>query len=295
MQAAPPEVASVIARWHSDMVPADAAAFTREVVARAAPASKARAKALLFAASRAASFACGVGPGTAARGGLLPGRHRALHRGQRAEVLGPHGPHVAHQLPGHRPGAGRLPRAGPGAPAPGTGQKALHGRRDLGLPGAGRRPARRWPGAMRAGAVICLGAGAGLVGAELSAVRGRDVACRSGGVVVDVAGRRPRAVPVLCRYQARLMTSAAFAGTGYLVGGTERSRRNVASALVALAVPGGPTWPAWSRPGCGPRGWPSWPGAIGPGGVHGRRRRRLLPAPGRHRAGSGALWPRPRP
>ena len=35
-------------------------------------------------------------------------------------------------------------------------------------------------------------------------MRGPDVACRSGGVVVDVAGRHPRAVPVLCRYQARL-------------------------------------------------------------------------------------------
>ena len=61
MQPAPSQVASVIARWHSDMVPADAAAFTREVVARAAPATKARAKALLFAASRAASFAAGTG------------------------------------------------------------------------------------------------------------------------------------------------------------------------------------------------------------------------------------------
>ncbi len=36
-----PEVAGVIEAWRSHVVPADAAAFTREVVARAAPASKA--------------------------------------------------------------------------------------------------------------------------------------------------------------------------------------------------------------------------------------------------------------
>ena len=39
------------------MVPAPAARFAREVVARAAPATKDRAKAWLFAASRLAGFA----------------------------------------------------------------------------------------------------------------------------------------------------------------------------------------------------------------------------------------------
>jgi hypothetical protein len=86
---------------------------------------------------------------------------------------------------------------------------------------------------LRCAALICLGAGAGLIGADLHEVRGNDVVCRSGGVLVEVGGRRPRAVPVLSRYQARLWASAAFAGTGYLIGGTEASRRNVASALVA--------------------------------------------------------------
>ncbi len=91
---------------------------------------------------------------------------------------------------------------------------------------------------MRTAAVICLGAGAGLVGAELAQVRGPDVVARSGGVVVDVSGRHPRAVPVLSRYGARLLASAGFAGPGYLVGGTQRTRHNVASALVASLAGG---------------------------------------------------------
>ena len=49
----------------------------------------------------------------------------------------------------------------------------------------------------RSSALICLGAGAGLVGAELRSVRGSDISARSGGLVVTVGGRRPRAVPVL--------------------------------------------------------------------------------------------------
>lgn len=104
----------------------------------------------------------------------------------------------------------------------------------LGLADAQPTPAR----AMRSAAVICLGAGAGLVGAELAGARGTDVVARSGGVVVDVGGRRPRAVPVLSRYGARLVRSATFAGPGYLVGGTEASRHNVASALVASLAGG---------------------------------------------------------
>jgi hypothetical protein len=55
------EVTAVVARWHSHMVPAEVAAFAREVVAAAGPTSRGRAKALLFAASRAASFAVAAG------------------------------------------------------------------------------------------------------------------------------------------------------------------------------------------------------------------------------------------
>ena len=53
---------------------------------------------------------------------------------------------------------------------------------------------------MRAAGLVCLGAGAGLIRGDLRDVRGSDVACRSGGVVVTVRGARPRTVPVLARY-----------------------------------------------------------------------------------------------
>ena len=41
---------------------------------------------------------------------------------------------------------------------------------------------------MRAAGLVCLGAGAGLIRGDLRDVRGTDVACRSGGLVVAVRG-----------------------------------------------------------------------------------------------------------
>ena len=72
---------------------------------------------------------------------------------------------------------------------------------------------------MRAAGLVCLGAGAGLIRADLRAVRGSDIIARSGGVIVTVRGRRPRAVPVLARYHEPLLAAAAFAGTGLVTGG----------------------------------------------------------------------------
>jgi integrase len=74
---------------------------------------------------------------------------------------------------------------------------------NLALADAQPTPERR----MRAAGLVCLGAGAGLIRGDLREVRGSDVACRSGGVVVTVRGARPRTVPVLARYHARLDTS----------------------------------------------------------------------------------------
>ena len=45
---------------------------------------------------------------------------------------------------------------------------------------------------MRAAGLVCLGAGAGLIRADLRDARGSDVTCRSGGMVVTVRGARPR-------------------------------------------------------------------------------------------------------
>ena len=44
---------------------------------------------------------------------------------------------------------------------------------------------------MRAAGLVCLGAGAGLIRGDLREARGTDVACRSGGVVVQVGARAP--------------------------------------------------------------------------------------------------------
>ena len=85
---------------------------------------------------------------------------------------------------------------------------------------------------MRGAGLVCLGAGAGLIRAGLRAVRGTDVTCRSGGVIVAVHGARPRAVPVLARYHGRLLAAAASAGTGLICGGTDPGRRNITTPLI---------------------------------------------------------------
>ena len=92
---------------------------------------------------------------------------------------------------------------------------------------------------MRAAGLVCLGAGAGLIRGDLRDVRGTDVGCRSGGVVVTVRGARPRAVPVLARYHARLLAAAAFAGTGLICGGTDPGRRNLTNPLIRALDGGG--------------------------------------------------------
>jgi integrase len=214
------------------MVPAQAASFAREVVAAARPASKARATALLFAASRAASFAQRAGLelraevvfGPAVIERFIVANARAFSA-PTARTLRTNCRALGRALQAYpEPAPVRLPRER---------AKLAYTEREisayLALCDAQPTLSRR----LRAAALICLGAGAGLIGAELAQVRGTDVVARSGGVLVDVAGRHPRAVPVLGRYHARLVASAGWAGTGYLTGGTGQSRRNVSSALVA--------------------------------------------------------------
>jgi hypothetical protein len=69
-------------------------------------------------------------------------------------------------------------------------------------------------------------------------VVGTDVVQRSGGVLVVVKGKRPRAVPVLLGFQERLLKAAEFAGDDYLVGGSDARRRNVTSNLVSSLAGG---------------------------------------------------------
>jgi integrase len=61
------------------------------------------------------------------------------------------------------------------------------------------------PRRQRLAGLICLGAGAGLSGADMRSVRGRDIVSRSGGLVVVTRGR---VVPVLSGYHDRLVASA---------------------------------------------------------------------------------------
>jgi integrase len=214
------------------MVAPEAARFAREVVAIVAPARPGRAKALLFAASRAGDFALRNGvelrpetvfcPAAIERFIIANGR---AFSGPTTRTLRTNCRALGRALQAYpEPAPVRLPRERAKKPYTAEEISAYLACADA-QPTEGRR--------RRSVALICLGAGAGLVGAELSAVRGPDVVARSGGVVVDVRGRHPRAVPVLSRYGARLRAAAGLAGAGYLVGGTERSRRNVASGLVA--------------------------------------------------------------
>jgi hypothetical protein len=95
---------------------------------------------------------------------------------------------------------------------------------------------------MRASPLVCLSAGAGLMGSDLRGVRGIDVLRRSGGVVVVVGGRRRRVVPVRTGFSERLVASAAFAGEGLVIGGVDPARNNVTTPLTS-ALSGGKDLP----------------------------------------------------
>jgi hypothetical protein len=224
------EVAAYIGRWRPSSVSPQAAEFARDVIAAAGPEGKERAKNLLWAAGRLADWALPLGldavpevlphPSvterfTRAAPGLSGVARRALRTNLRFT-----GRRVVPQL---YPADAPLPRERakqPYSPAEIGGFLAL----------ADAQPAmeRR----MRAAGLVCLGAGAGLIRADLREARGGDVACRSGGVVVTVRGSRPRVVPVLARYHAPLLAAARFAGAGLVIGGADPGRRNLTNPLV---------------------------------------------------------------
>jgi integrase len=222
--------AQTIARWRPRSVSVEAAQFARAVVGEARPATPARARALLFAASRLAAFGeqIGLAPGAelllrpavierlvvASERTLSPATRRSLRTNLRA-LARACGPRLA-------PAPVALPRERAKRP---YGAAEIAGY--LHLARAQPSEARR----MRCLALVCLGAGAGIVAGELRVLRGSDVIARSGGLVVVVAGPRARAVPVLCRFHAPLQAAAQFAGSGYLVGGQEPERKNVTDEL----------------------------------------------------------------
>ncbi|HYB23836.1 MAG TPA: hypothetical protein VED41_08565 [Solirubrobacteraceae bacterium] len=222
--------ASAIARYAPCSLSEHSARLARELVAKASPATPERAKALLFAAGRLAVFAEGVGLelcgevllqeavierfiacGTR---GFSPATRRTLRTNLRA---------LSRALERHpEPRLLALPRErakAPYTPAEIEGYLRL----------AGAQPTRERR--MRAAALICLGAGAGIVAGELREVRGSDVLERSGGVLVVVGGARARTVPVISGLQEPLLAAASFAGERLICGGREAGRRNVSDAL----------------------------------------------------------------
>ncbi len=223
-------VAGYIASWQPSSVPAEATRFARTVVAAAGPDGRQRAKNLLWAAGKLAGYGTGLGlepvPGVLLHPSVIerftahaPGLTGVTRRTLRADLR-----FIARKVvPQLCPADAPLPRErakAPYSPAEISGYLALADAQ----PTAARR--------MRAAGLVCLGAGAGLIRADLRAVRGTDIICRSGGVIVEVRGRRPRSVPVLARYHQPLLASAAFAGERLVTGGTSPDRGNITTPLV---------------------------------------------------------------
>lgn len=228
-------MADVIASYRPASISAEAADFAREVVAGIGPASESRAKALLYATGRLGAFAASVGAGLvpetvltvavierfiAGRGDLSAASVRTV----RSNLFFAAGAVRAEPRPA------RLSRERAKAsytPAEIAAYLALAEAQ----PTEGR--------VMRAVGLIALGAGAGLVGADLRGLRGMDIVSRSGGVIVEVHGPRDRTVPVLGAYQARLAAVAAYFGDRYVTGGIEPGRRNVTTPLISSLSAGG--------------------------------------------------------
>jgi integrase len=230
------EVAAYIGRWRPSSVSPQAAVFARDVITKTGPQGRERAKNLLWAAGKLADYGLGLGldpvpevllhPSAAERfTRCAPGLSGVARRTLRTNLRFI-GRRVVPQLyPADLP----LPRERskqPYGPAQVEGYLAL----------ADAQPTRERR--MRAAGLICLGAGAGLIRGDLRDARGTDVICRSGGIVVQVRGSRPRTVPVLARYQDRLLAAARSAGNGLICGGAEPGRRNLTNPLIA-ALDGG--------------------------------------------------------
>ena len=225
-----PGLEEAVAAWVPRKVSPAAAAFARATVGAAGPVSESRRRAWLFAASRLGAFA--------ARTGLALEPEVVLNRAVIERFLA-EGTTTWSASSRRTVRSNLLSLAGALDPAPGPARlpreraKRPYSPSEIAayLACADAQPTqfRR----LRAGGLIVLGAGAGLTGADLRGVRGGDLHWRSGGVVVEVHGRRARVVPVLARYGARLVEVADYFGARYVVGGLEANRRNVTTRLIA--------------------------------------------------------------
>jgi integrase len=227
-----PQASVAIAAYAPRSLSVQAAEFARGVVALAAPSTAARARALLFAAGKLACFGERVGLELSAGVLLHPAViERFIAQGERTvspatrRTLRTNLRALARSLERY-PEPSPVPLARERAKAPYT-EAEIEGY--LRLASAQSTERRR----LRCQALICLGAGAGIIASELRLLRGSDVVARSDGVLAIVSGRRSRSVPVLLRYQQPLLEAAQFAGTGLIIGGREPGRRNVTDVLCA--------------------------------------------------------------
>lgn len=227
---------ATIERFIPRTVSPGAARFAKEVTAAACPPNPNRAKAYLFAASRLGAFCESVGLELTDDVALHPS---VIERCCAPGVTAMSAPTRRTVRTNLRAIARTLSCAPPPLPLSREHAKRPYTEAEisgyLALADAQPTESRR----MRAQALVCLSAGAGLMGADLKAVLGTDVAWRSGGMIVAVsAGRHPRVVPVLARYHERLSASVRFCGGRLLIGGTSPSRRNVTSPLTASLAGG---------------------------------------------------------
>src|SRR5258708_3640410 len=188
-----PEAAGYIASWQPSSVSPQAAGFARAVVTQAVPGGQERAKNLLWAAGKLAGYGTGLGLD------LVP--EVLLH------------PSVIERFTAHAPGLSGparrtlrtslrflaravVPQLHPAdAPLPRERAKAPYTCAEidgyLALAAAQPAAARR----MRAAGLVCLGAGAGLIRADLRQVRGTHLRGRPGRGRWALRGPPPRTGP----------------------------------------------------------------------------------------------------
>jgi hypothetical protein len=223
-------LAEVVVSYRPVGIPPDAAVFARQVVAAAGPSTVARAKAWLYAVGRVAAFAVSVGLELEAEVVLSAGVIERF-----VLQLGPAVP-VSTRRTVRSALRTLSKRVNPGPPPTFLSRdrvKKPYGPGEIAgflrLADAQPTPARR----MKANGLICLGAGAGLIGADLRAVTGHHITARSGGLIVEVTARHPRSVPVLAAYHERLTVVAEFFADRFIVGGVDLARRNVTTPLIS--------------------------------------------------------------
>lgn len=234
-----PDTAAVISAWRPRGVSAEAGTFARMVVAATGVGSPARLRSLLWVTSRLGAWGGSVGleatpavllhpsvieryvmVGMAALGEPTRRTARTNLRFVAQRVV----PEICHPpLPAS---LRRNQAKTPYSPSEVAAWLALAAAQ----PSAARRHCF--------GALLCLGLGAGLEGAELRAVRGIDIVARSGGVLVVVGGRRARVVPVAAPYHQVLVASASFAAEAFVCGGASPTRKNLTTPLVSRVCAG---------------------------------------------------------